>query len=79
MLSSHGEMLELADALVLTSGEGPWASPNNVTLADVFEPATGTTGEKQYFIPLKDREKNRKLNELLDELQFKQLIIFREY
>jgi len=33
-------------------------------------------GLQQYFIPLEEREKNRKLNELLDELQFNQVIIF---
>jgi ATP-dependent RNA helicase UAP56/SUB2 len=33
-------------------------------------------GLQQYYIPLEEREKNRKLNELLDELQFNQVIIF---
>lgn len=33
-------------------------------------------GLQQYFVPLDEREKNRKLNELLDELQFNQVIIF---
>jgi len=33
-------------------------------------------GLKQYYIPLDEREKNRKLNELLDDLQFNQVIIF---
>lgn len=33
-------------------------------------------GLQQYFIKLDEKEKNRKLNELLDELQFNQAIIF---
>lgn len=33
-------------------------------------------GLAQYYIPLEEKEKNRKLNELLDELQFNQVIIF---
>jgi superfamily II DNA/RNA helicase len=33
-------------------------------------------GLQQYFVPLEEREKNRKLNELLDDLQFNQVIIF---
>jgi hypothetical protein len=33
-------------------------------------------GLQQYYIPLEEREKNRKLNELLDDLQFNQVIIF---
>ncbi|RDL37026.1 Uncharacterized protein BP5553_04459 [Venustampulla echinocandica] len=33
-------------------------------------------GLAQYFIKLDEKEKNRKLNELLDELQFNQVIIF---
>ncbi|KAF3064186.1 ATP-dependent RNA helicase SUB2 [Daldinia childiae] len=33
-------------------------------------------GLQQYYIKLEEREKNRKLNELLDELQFNQVIIF---
>lgn len=33
-------------------------------------------GLQQYFVPLDEREKNRKLNELLDDLQFNQVIIF---
>lgn len=33
-------------------------------------------GLQQYYIKLDEREKNRKLNELLDELQFNQVIIF---
>lgn len=33
-------------------------------------------GLKQFYIPLEEREKNRKLNELLDDLQFNQVIIF---
>jgi ATP-dependent RNA helicase UAP56/SUB2 len=33
-------------------------------------------GLQQYYIKLDEREKNRKLNELLDELQFNQAIIF---
>jgi ATP-dependent RNA helicase UAP56/SUB2 len=33
-------------------------------------------GLQQYYIELEEREKNRKLNELLDELQFNQVIIF---
>jgi ATP-dependent RNA helicase UAP56/SUB2 len=33
-------------------------------------------GLQQYYIKLDEKEKNRKLNELLDELQFNQAIIF---
>lgn len=33
-------------------------------------------GLQQYYVPLEEREKNRKLNELLDDLQFNQVIIF---
>ena len=33
-------------------------------------------GLQQYYIALDEKEKNRKLNELLDELQFNQVIIF---
>ena len=33
-------------------------------------------GLPQYYIKLSESEKNRKLNELLDELQFNQVIIF---
>lgn len=33
-------------------------------------------GLTQYYIKLDEKEKNRKLNELLDELQFNQAIIF---
>ena len=33
-------------------------------------------GLQQYFIKLEEKEKNRRLNELLDELQFNQVIIF---
>ncbi len=33
-------------------------------------------GLQQYYIKLSESEKNRKLNELLDELQFNQVIIF---
>ncbi len=33
-------------------------------------------GLQQYYLKLEEREKNRKLNELLDELQFNQVIIF---
>ena len=33
-------------------------------------------GLQQYIIKLGENEKNRKLNELLDELQFNQVIIF---
>lgn len=33
-------------------------------------------GLQQYFVALEEREKNRKLNELLDDLQFNQVIIF---
>ncbi|KAH8597940.1 ATP-dependent RNA helicase SUB2 [Bisporella sp. PMI_857] len=33
-------------------------------------------GLQQYYIKLDEKEKNRKLNELLDELQFNQVIIF---
>ncbi|KAK5998777.1 ATP-dependent RNA helicase SUB2 [Cladobotryum mycophilum] len=33
-------------------------------------------GLQQYFIKLEEKEKNRKLNELLDDLQFNQVIIF---
>lgn len=33
-------------------------------------------GLQQYFIKLEEKEKNRKLNDLLDELQFNQVIIF---
>ena len=33
-------------------------------------------GLQQYYLKLDEREKNRKLNELLDELQFNQVIIF---
>lgn len=33
-------------------------------------------GLAQYYIKLDEKEKNRKLNELLDELQFNQVIIF---
>ncbi|GJC97320.1 ATP-dependent RNA helicase SUB2 [Colletotrichum higginsianum] len=33
-------------------------------------------GLQQYYIKLEEREKNRKLNELLDDLQFNQVIIF---
>ncbi|CAI4211147.1 unnamed protein product [Parascedosporium putredinis] len=33
-------------------------------------------GLQQYYVSLEEREKNRKLNELLDELQFNQVIIF---
>lgn len=33
-------------------------------------------GLQQYYIKLEEKEKNRKLNELLDELQFNQVIIF---
>jgi len=33
-------------------------------------------GLQQYYVKLDEREKNRKLNELLDDLQFNQVIIF---
>ncbi|CAL3963042.1 unnamed protein product, partial [Diplocarpon coronariae] len=33
-------------------------------------------GLNQFYIKLEEKEKNRKLNELLDELQFNQAIIF---
>jgi len=33
-------------------------------------------GLQQYYIKLDEKEKNRKLNELLDEMQFNQVIIF---
>jgi ATP-dependent RNA helicase UAP56/SUB2 len=33
-------------------------------------------GLQQYYIKLNENEKNRKLNELLDELEFNQVIIF---
>lgn len=33
-------------------------------------------GLKQYYIELEEKEKNKKLNDLLDGLQFNQLIIF---
>lgn len=33
-------------------------------------------GLQQYYIKLEEKEKNRKLNELLDDLQFNQVIIF---
>jgi len=33
-------------------------------------------GLQQYYIKLKEQEKNRKLNELLDQLEFNQVIIF---
>jgi hypothetical protein len=33
-------------------------------------------GLQQYYIKLEEKEKNRKLNELLDTLQFNQVIIF---
>jgi transcription-repair coupling factor (superfamily II helicase) len=33
-------------------------------------------GLQQYYIKLEEREKNRRLNDLLDELQFNQVIIF---
>jgi ATP-dependent RNA helicase UAP56/SUB2 len=33
-------------------------------------------GLQQYYIKLSESEKNRKLNELLDEMQFNQVIIF---
>ena len=33
-------------------------------------------GLQQYYMKLDEKEKNRKLNELLDELQFNQVIIF---
>jgi len=33
-------------------------------------------GLQQYYVKLDEKEKNRKLNELLDELQFNQAIIF---
>lgn len=33
-------------------------------------------GLQQYYIKLSENEKNRKLNELLDELEFNQVIIF---
>lgn len=33
-------------------------------------------GLQQYYIKLEEREKNRKLNELLDQLEFNQVIIF---
>jgi len=33
-------------------------------------------GLQQYYIKLEEKEKNRKLNELLDSLQFNQVIIF---
>ncbi|CAJ2504220.1 Uu.00g116140.m01.CDS01 [Anthostomella pinea] len=33
-------------------------------------------GLQQYYLKLEEREKNRKLNELLDDLQFNQVIIF---
>src|ERR1700753_2937242 len=33
-------------------------------------------GLQQYYIKLDEKEKNRKLNELLDELEFNQVIIF---
>lgn len=33
-------------------------------------------GLQQYYIKLEEREKNKKLNELLDGLQFNQVIIF---
>jgi ATP-dependent RNA helicase UAP56/SUB2 len=33
-------------------------------------------GLQQYYIKLEEKEKNRKLNDLLDQLQFNQVIIF---
>ena len=33
-------------------------------------------GLLQYYIPLKEEEKNRKLNDLLDALEFNQVVIF---
>ena len=33
-------------------------------------------GLKQYFVKLADSEKNRKLNSMLDDLEFNQVIIF---
>lgn len=33
-------------------------------------------GLQQYYVKLEEREKNRKLNELLDNLEFNQVIIF---
>ena len=33
-------------------------------------------GLQQYYIKLKENEKNRKLNDILDMLQFNQVIIF---
>src|ERR1700759_4881916 len=33
-------------------------------------------GLQQYYIKLEEKEKNRKLNELLDQLEFNQVIIF---
>jgi len=33
-------------------------------------------GLQQYYIKLEEREKNRKLNDLLDNLEFNQVIIF---
>lgn len=33
-------------------------------------------GLQQYYIKLEEREKNRKLNDLLDSLEFNQVIIF---
>lgn len=33
-------------------------------------------GLLQYYLKLEEKEKNRKLNELLDDLQFNQVIIF---
>jgi superfamily II DNA/RNA helicase len=33
-------------------------------------------GLQQYYIEVDEKEKNRKLNELLDEIQFNQAIIF---
>jgi len=33
-------------------------------------------GLQQYYIKLEEQEKNRKLNELLDQLEFNQVIIF---
>ena len=33
-------------------------------------------GLQQYYVKLEEKEKNRKLNELLDQLEFNQVIIF---
>ncbi|KAF1991638.1 P-loop containing nucleoside triphosphate hydrolase protein [Aulographum hederae CBS 113979] len=49
-------------------------NPNEIYVDD--ETKLTLHGLQQYYIKLTDTEKNRKLNELLDELEFNQVIIF---